>query len=82
MTSQLIIRLDSEVKAKFQQCAQSEGKSASQVMRELVEGYVRDRDMEGFVQELWDRIGKNLESQGVGTEDVECAIRNVRAQHR
>ena len=78
MESQLIVRLDSELKTRFQKYALSEGKNASQVVRELVAAYLQDRDMAGFVGDLWDRLGRKLESHGARVEDVDRAIRDVR----
>ena len=78
MTTQMIIRLDSEVKEKITRLAQAEGKNTSQVVRELIENYIRERDMEAYIDDLWRRIGKKLTSRGVGVEDIERAIREVR----
>ncbi len=82
MEAQLIVRLDPDLKAKMQRLAQAEGKSASQVIRELIENYTRERDMSGHIDDLWNRIGGKLESRGLGPEDVERAIQDVRAGKR
>jgi predicted DNA-binding protein len=79
MTSQLIVRLDSGLKEKVQRFAQAEGKTISQVIRELVETYVEDRDPEAFIGDLWDRIGRQMADRGLGAEDVDRAIQDVRA---
>ncbi|MBN2501674.1 MAG: CopG family transcriptional regulator [Anaerolineales bacterium] len=78
MSTQMIIRIDDELKNKFDRLARQEGKSVSQVVRELVEQYVTSRDMSAHIDELWDRIGTSLISQGVSTEDIQQAIRDVR----
>ena len=82
MTSQLIVRLDSELKVRLQRLAQTEGKTTSQVVRELIETYIQERDLKGFVDTLWNRIGSRLESHDIGPEDIERAIRDVRAGKR
>ena len=78
----MIIRLNPELKEKMQQLARAEGKSASQVVRELIEGYTRNRDMGGYISDLWDRIGKKLEAQGSGPADIDRVIDEVRAHKR
>ena len=72
------IRLDSEVKSKITELARIEGKRASQVVRELIESYVRERDIGAYVDDLWSRVGTKLTSHGVGLEDIERTIREVR----
>jgi predicted DNA-binding protein len=82
MTTQLLVRLDSELKSRMQKLAQTEGKTASQVVRELIEDYVTDRDMAGAVDFLWNRVGNSLESRGVELKDIPGAIEDVRARRR
>lgn len=82
MTTQMIVRLDPELKAQLQKLARSEGKSGSQVVRELVAGYVADRDLHGAIALLWDRIGERLTAVGADPEDISAAIDSVRAAHR
>jgi predicted DNA-binding protein len=82
MDAQMIIRLDPELKDRMQQLARAEGKSASQVVRELIEGYTRDRDMGGYISDLWERIGKKMELQGTGPGDIDRVIEEVRARNR
>ena len=78
MVSQLVIRIDEELKQKVTQFAMAEGKNASQVVREMLEQYVTDRDIGGYVDTLWQRIGNNLVEKGVGPESIGEAIRAVR----
>jgi antitoxin component of RelBE/YafQ-DinJ toxin-antitoxin module len=79
MTTQMIVRLDPELKAQMQKLARAEGKTSSQVVRELVENYVTERDMPGAIDQLWDRIGGHLRSRGVKSPDISTAIKEVRA---
>lgn len=78
MTKQLLIRVTPELKRKFTKLATMEGKSSTQVVRDLIEDYVKQRDMSSYVASLWDRIGQNLRSAGVGSRDVAKAVREVR----
>jgi predicted DNA-binding protein len=82
MDAQMMIRLDPDLKDRMQRLARAEGKSASQVIRELIEDYTRERDMGGYVEDLWGRIGKGLKSQGVLPGDIAGAIQDVRAGKR
>lgn len=78
MSSQLIIRIDKELKNKVTRFAMAEGKNASQVVREMLEQYVCDRDIAGHIDGLWDRIGRKLSNKGLGQDDVVRAIQDVR----
>ena len=80
MTSQMIVRLDAELKAKVNNLAKAEGKSFSEVVRELIEGYVRDRDISSYIDDLWERVGDKLAARRIKPQDVQRAIREVRAR--
>ena len=75
----MIVRLDSEIKTKLTKLARAEGKNTSQVLRELIENYIQDRDMGAYVDDLWKRVGKKLKARGIGSDDIERAIHDVRA---
>jgi len=79
MTTQMIVRLDSEIKTKLTKLARAEGKNTSQVVRELIENYIQDRDMGAYIDDLWNRVGKKLKSRGIGSDDIERAIHDFRA---
>lgn len=79
MTTQIIIRIDSDVKSKITKLARNEGKTASSVVRELIENYIKERDIGNYVDDLWDRIGTKLSTKGVKINDIETAIRESRA---
>ena len=79
MTEQLLIRVAPELKRKLARLATMEGKTSTQVVRDLIEGYVKQRDMTSYVTSLWDRIGQNLRSAGVAPKDVAKAVREVRS---
>lgn len=78
MTTQMVIRLDAETKTKLNNLAQAEGKNTSQVVRELIDSYIQDRDMGTYIDDLWDRFGKKLKARGIEEKDIEQAIRDVR----
>ncbi|MBN2013248.1 hypothetical protein JW960_28215 [candidate division KSB1 bacterium] len=56
----------------------SEGKTASQIVRELTENYVQVRDISQSVDSLWNRIGEELIAAGTTVQDVDDAIQAVR----
>ena len=80
MTTQMIVRIDPELKAKVSSFAKIEGKSVSEVVRKLLEEYVKTRDMDSYIDNLWDRIGGKIESKGFGPKDVKRFIRDVRTK--
>ena len=79
MSTQMIVRLDNELKEKIDRLARKEGKNTSQLVRELIEAYVVERDMSGYIDDLWDRLGAKLAAQGVKPGDIQQAIRDVRS---
>lgn len=81
MTTQLIVRIDPDLKAKVNNFAKVEGKSVSEVVRELLEEYVKNRDINSYIDSLWDRIGGKLSASGFAPKDVKSIIRDVRAKH-
>ncbi len=78
MANQMIVRIDPDLKDKVQHLAKSEGKSISEVVRELLEEYVRNRDIGPYVDDLWERIGSKLNSRGIGLDDIHRVINEVR----
>ena len=80
MSTQMIVRIDPDLKAKVNNFAKSDGKNISQVVRELLEEYVRNRDIGPYVDDLWDRIGDKLKSKGTGPADIQRIIGEVRSR--
>ena len=78
MTTQMIIRLDPETKTKLTKLAQAEGKNTSQVVRELIEDYIQNRDIASYIDDLWDRVGSRLKARNVGSREIERAITDSR----
>jgi len=79
MTTQMLIRLDPDTKTKLTKLAQAEGKNTSQVVRELIQDYIQDRDMGSYIDDLWGRVGKKLKARDVGPKEIERAIHDSRA---
>lgn len=78
MTEQLLIRMDPELKRRLAKLARVEGKTSTQVVRDLIEEYVKQRDIGAYIDSLWDRIGNDLQSKGAGPADVDRAVKEVR----
>ncbi len=78
MSTQMIIRIERELKDKVNRFARAEGKTTSDVVRELLEDYVSSRDIATYVDGLWERIGAQLERQGVTAERISGSIQEVR----
>ena len=80
MNTQMIVRVDSELKNKVNNLAKAEGKSVSEVVRELLEDYVKNRDIGIYIDDLWQRIGDKLVSRKFSPKDIQSAIQEVRAK--
>jgi hypothetical protein len=81
MTEQMIVRIDSDLKAKVNKFAKVEGKNVSEVVRELLEDYVKSRDINSYIVDLWDRIGGKLSSKGYKPLDIQRFIIESRKEH-
>ena len=80
MTTQMIVRINPELKNKVNSLAKAEGKSVSEVVRELLEDYVKNRDIGLYIDDLWQRIGDKLISQKIGPKEIQHAIQEVRGK--
>ncbi len=78
MSTQLIVRIEPELKQKVSSLAKNEGKTTSEIVRELLEDYVRDRDVGAFVDSLWGRIGQKLTLREIGPDQIQQAIKDAR----
>ena len=81
MTTQLIIRVEPNLKNKVSQLAKAEGKNLSEIVRELLEKYTKERDMGAYIDGLWDKIGNKLSQNNVSEENIEEIIKKVRSEN-
>lgn len=81
MSTQMIIRLDANLKNRVNHFAKAEGKTTSEVVRELLENYIQSRDAGLYVDDLWERIGTKLTTKGKRHKDISKMIKKVRGQH-
>ena len=80
MSTQMIVRIKPELKSKVNTLAKAEGKSVSEVVRELLEEYVKNRDIGLYIDDLWQRIGDKLAARKIGPKDIQRAIQEARAK--
>ena len=78
MVSQVLIRVDKGLKDKFQRLSRTEQKSVNEKVRELMEDYVKEHDMESAMKNLWDEIGQSLRKKGYKASDVNKMIKEIR----
>jgi predicted DNA-binding protein len=78
MSTQMMIRIDPEMKERLNKLARVEGKTSSQMVRELIEDYIKERDIGSYIDDLWDRVGGKLRSRGVIPGDIDKAIKETR----
>ncbi len=79
MVSQVLIRVDKELKDKFRRISRTEQKSVNEKVRELMEEYVKEHDMESAMKSLWDEIGQSLRKKGYKPSGVNKMIKEVRS---
>lgn len=80
MSIQMLIRIDPEIKNKLNQLARNQGKNTSQMLREIIEDYIKERDISGYIDDLWNRIGQKLKKKNIEPGDIETAIKQVRSK--
>jgi len=81
MATQMIIRVDPILKNKVSQLAKAEGKNLSELVRELLEKYTKERDMSAHIDNLWDKIGQNFSQNNITEKNIEEAIKQVRSKN-
>ena len=78
MSVQMLIRLEPDMKEALNKLARKEGKSASNLVREIIKDFIKERDLSAYIDDLWERIGKKLKSKGIKQEDISQAIKETR----
>ncbi len=79
MVTQVLIRVDKKLKDRFQRLSRTEQKSVNEKVRELMEDYVKEHDIEAGLRSLWDEIGQSLRKKGRKASEVNKMIEEVRA---
>jgi len=81
MATQMIIRVDSDLKDEVSQLAKAEGKNLSELVRELLINYTKERDMSAYIDKLWEKIGDNFSRNNLSETDIEDAVKQVRLKN-
>jgi len=82
VSTQMIIRMDPDLKERLNKLARIEGKTTSQMVRELIEDHIKEHDIGSYIDGLWERTGKKLRSKGVTPADIGRAVKDVRRRKR
>ena len=76
-------QIDDLKKERIAQLAKMEGKSVSTVLRELIDSYLKERDISVYIDDLWRRIGKKMKAHGIDSEaKVDKLIHEVRKSRK
>lgn len=82
MKSQMIVRIDPDIKNKFYKIARIEGTTPSEKVREMVKEYVAKADISAVVDDLWDRISEKAQKRGITEAHIDNAIKEARASRK
>ncbi|MFZ2956598.1 MAG: ribbon-helix-helix protein, CopG family [Candidatus Ozemobacteraceae bacterium] len=83
MSTTMIIRIDDLKKERVSQLAKREGKSVSTLLRELIDSYLKERDVSEYIDDLWKKIGQRMKTNGIDSEDkIDKLIHKVRKDRR
>ena len=82
MSDQLLIRIDPDLKKRLDHLSRAEGKTTSGMVRELIGDYIRQRDISGYIDGLWERIGKKLRARGAKKSDIGRSVAQARKAGR
>ncbi len=78
MTSQILVRVDKNLKDKFRRLSGTERKSVNEKLRELMEEYVKEHSLAPAMESLWDEVGLSMKKKGYKAADVEKMVRKIR----
>lgn len=82
MSSQMIIRIDPAKRKKLNNLSRAEGKTTSEVIRELIDNFIREHDISGYIDNLWDRIGITFKKKGYSQKDIKRFIKESRTANQ
>jgi hypothetical protein len=82
MTMQMLIRIDEQKRKALDRLSKSEGKTTSEVVRELIDTFITQHDLSGYIDGLWGRIGQTLKRKGYGEASIPKFIKDSRKAAR
>ncbi len=59
---------------RFSKPVRAEGQTPGQVLRELIENYIKGRDTRTYIDDLWKRIGSKLGSKDLKQRDRKASL--------
>ena len=71
--------MKAEIKERLNTLAEGEVKTSSQMLRELMRNYDKQKDISAYVDDLWSGIGRKLKSRGAKQRDIGRAIKGARS---
>ena len=82
MTTQMLIRIDAKKRKTLDQLSKSEGKTTSDVVRDLIDTFIIEHDLSGYIDGLWNRIGQSLKRKGHQEAAIPRFIKEARKAAR
>jgi len=82
MGNQILIRMDPALKEQLARIARMEGKTSSEIIRALVEDYLKQRDIGAYVDSLWERFGRDFKARKLTAKDIPAAIKASRKSRK
>jgi hypothetical protein len=74
MTTQMIIRMDSEKRRTLSRLSKAEGKTTSEVVRHLIDTFISEHDISGYIDNLWSRTERIIKQKGFTEKDIDRVI--------
>jgi predicted DNA-binding protein len=78
VSPQMTIRIGPEIKKRFSRLVRAEGKTPGQVLGQLIENYIKERNTRTYIDDLWKRIRLKLESKDLKQRDINWVIKEAR----
>lgn len=76
----MIIRVDDPTKDKFEYLARRAGQTVSEVIRDLMRNYIKEKDMAAYIDDLWNEMSAQARASGFTVKDVPRIIKEVREE--
>jgi predicted DNA-binding protein len=78
MTTQMIVRIDPKKREQLTRLSRAEGKATSELVRELIDNFIREHDIGGYIDDLWQRTGSIMTKKGRSVKDIARVIKESR----
>jgi metal-responsive CopG/Arc/MetJ family transcriptional regulator len=78
----MLIRIDAQKRKTLDRLSKSEGKTTSEVVRELIDTFITQHDISAYIDSLWGRIGQTFKRKGYTEADISKLIKDSRKAAR